>query len=86
MYTATINMPGYLPEIEPVEFEHLWEAWAYIANEIETDWNNVDAPDFVAFHKANKAWGVCYDAAMTATEPGTIEAPNGLSFNVDRAA
>lgn len=84
MFTATINMPGYLPETEPVGFEYIWEAWAYIANEIEADWDNVEAPDIMAFHKANKAWGACYEAARVATEPGSIEAPNGLVFSVDR--
>ncbi len=85
MYVAIINQPGYLPETEPVEFEFLWEAWHYLADEIEIDWDSVEAPDIMTFHKANKAWAACHEAAMQATKIGAIEAPNGLLFSVEIA-
>lgn len=35
MYVATINVPGYLPEGEPAEFDTPAEAWDYLAEERE---------------------------------------------------
>jgi len=32
-YVATINVPGYLPESEPVEFDTAQEAWRHLADE-----------------------------------------------------
>jgi len=34
-YVATINVPGYLPEGEPAEFDTAAEAWAYLEGERE---------------------------------------------------
>jgi hypothetical protein len=31
-YVAIINVPGYMPEVEPVPFDTAWDAWDYLAD------------------------------------------------------
>lgn len=38
MYAAIINIPGYLPDTEPEEFETCQEAWQYLVSELEWSW------------------------------------------------
>lgn len=33
MYVATINTPGYLPDVEPATFDTPEQAWSYLADE-----------------------------------------------------
>lgn len=33
VYVAAVNVPGYLPECEPMGFETAGEAWSYLADE-----------------------------------------------------
>lgn len=44
-YVATVNQPGYLPEIEPVEFETSVEAWMYLVEEEECYLNGLTLGD-----------------------------------------
>ena len=44
MYTATINVPGYLPvNDETPTFETTQEAWQYLVSEVDRSWD--DNPD-----------------------------------------
>lgn len=43
MFVAIINQPGYLPEVDPVEFETCAEAWGYIVSELEFNWDQAEA-------------------------------------------
>src|SRR5574341_1473780 len=37
IYVATVNVPGYLPECEPMAFDTADEAWDYLADERRRD-------------------------------------------------
>lgn len=39
MFIAIINQPGYLPETDPVPFDSCAEAWQYLLEELEHDWD-----------------------------------------------
>jgi hypothetical protein len=44
-YVAGWNMPGYLPEMEPAEFDSFEEAKAFIVDELEDQANGHDEGD-----------------------------------------
>lgn len=44
VYVATVNVPGYLPECEPVAFDTAWKAWRYLADERKHDEDQDDMP------------------------------------------
>ena len=39
-FTAYWNMPGYLPDVEPVDFDTKEDALAYLENEISLWWDD----------------------------------------------
>jgi hypothetical protein len=43
MFAASTNVPGYLPETDPVVFDTAAEAWAYLASELERAWDDAYA-------------------------------------------
>lgn len=84
MFLAIINQPGYLPEAEPVEFETCAEAWQYVADEIERDWQNdeVFEGSFIERHKLNKRWSDVWHTTLAEDVPGIRVAPNGYAYCV----
>lgn len=88
MFTVTINQPGYLPEADLVEFDSCAEAWQYVADEIERDWQNEDSFDgsFIQHHKRNKLWSDVWNSALAEDVPGDRVAPNGYVYCVEVAA
>lgn len=88
MFVATINQPGYLPEVDPVEFETCAEAWSYVADEIERDWENDDVFEglFMELHKRNKRWSDVWHSALAEDVPGGRVAPNGYAYSVEVSA
>lgn len=87
MFTVIINQPGYLPEVEPVDFDTCAEAWNYVADEIERDWENDDVFDgsFMEQHKRAKRWSEVWHSALTEDVPGGRVAPNGYAYCVEVA-
>lgn len=57
-FTAYWNMPGYLPEVEPQEFDTKEDALAYLENEILNWWDDFyvskdQVDDAIAYLKEN---------------------------------
>lgn len=88
MFTVIINQPGYLPEVEPVDFDSCAEAWSYVADEIERDWENDDVFEgsFIEQHKRNKRWSEVWQSALAEDVPGGRVAPNGYAYCVEAVA
>lgn len=82
MYVAIINQPGYLPEVDPVEFDTCTEAWRYIVSELEYDWDQAEANgdsdhDYLEAHTALHSWDQ--------SRPGYVVA-GGYAYSVEVAA
>lgn len=78
-YIAIVNSPGYLPECEPVEFDNPYDAWRYIQDELERDWDmaetyGVEEHDYLEAH----TWLHSHDQSR----PGSFLA-NGLAYSVE---
>lgn len=86
-YLAIVNMPGYLPEAEPVEFDSCAEAWNFISDELERDWENDDffEGSFIEKHKRNKRWSDVWHSTLSELVPGGRVAPNGFAYCVEVA-
>lgn len=71
VYVATINIPGYLPEREPVAFHDPREAWAYLAGERMHDEDcDDDAQDY------SDACDIMYDAGQGEIDFTSIDEPH----------
>lgn len=89
MYVAVINVPGYLPESEPVAFGTAQEAWAFLAEEAQRDddaaWvaDDPSDPDGPAsLHPSILAMEAHARAGLSVT---TFEAFGGCHYSVDYA-
>ncbi len=51
-WVAGWNMPGYLPETDPVSFDTWEEAHAYIVGELERAWDMGEDADYLEAHTA----------------------------------
>ena len=87
MFTVIINQPGYLPEVEPVDFDSCSEAWSYVADEIERAWENDDVFEgsFIEQHKRNKRWSEVWQSTLAEGVPGGRVAPDGFVYCVEVA-
>lgn len=82
MFTVIINQPGYLPEVEPVDFETCAEAWRYVVSELESDWDQAEANgdsdhDYLEAHTLLHGW----DQSL----PGIVYA-GGYAYSVGATA
>ena len=67
MYLATMNVPGYLPMGDPVEFDSAEMAWDYLASERNTDLDNYEAP-----WPADDAAAIAMDALKAENVGGSV--------------
>jgi len=49
-WTAGWNMPGYLPESDPVSFDTWHEAHAYVVDSLERAWDDGSDDDYLDAH------------------------------------
>lgn len=90
-YVATINIPGYLPEGDPVEFDDAHEAWEFLRDERargeEDTYIEGDPDEFSAtYHeldKRSKAGDGYYAGTIYGPTPGS-DSPHdlGLAYTV----
>lgn len=81
MYLAIINMPGYLPETEPVEFESCADAWRYLLEELERDWDAAEENgDFEGDYLEAHCWIHSHDL----NQPGSVQVEKYV-YSVDIA-
>jgi hypothetical protein len=69
-YVATINVPGYLPEGDPVEFDTATDAWSYLADERMRHEDETEGDSYSDTYRA------LTDHSNLTAEPGTIYGPN----------
>lgn len=80
-YVAIINIPGYLPESEPVAFDSAREAWDYLIDELERDelawapddWNDTDGP------ASRTETALTMERNRDADKEGTVYGPSYLA-------
>lgn len=72
-YTAIINLPGFLPDAEPVTFQSLGEAWDYLADEYEHHAWEVDDKT----HRRDRA-----ELKRHRKHPGNVVLSDGYAYEV----
>lgn len=82
MYVATINIPGCLPEAEPITFDSLEEAWLCIVYELEYD-RDIEA-GLEEYSEPSEFDDAIQEAKRASIDKllGTVIV-NGLSYSVD---
>jgi hypothetical protein len=86
-FVATINVPGYLPESDPVEFDTAREAWQYLLDELERGelrWQPDDLADPDGPASATKtALELERQVEAAHARPGTVYGPSWLPTEPD---
>lgn len=82
-FTAFYGMPGYMPEVEPAEFETFDEARAYLFETVSRFWDE-DAESETYRSDADDRWALLYGHLQLATEQDFCESDgdNNLTFHI----
>lgn len=76
-WIAGWNMPGYMPEAEPAEFDTWREAHGFIVGEVERAWDDGTDVDYLPAHTALHV--------ATEDQPYAIDAGDGYVYWVEPA-
>lgn len=75
-YVVVWNMPGYLPEAEPVECETIREAMDVLGGELDR------SADYEMGEDEGDAWDDAIYKARAAWGEVTVHAPDGLVYEI----
>lgn len=78
VYVATVNVPGYLPEGDPMSAETPEECWAWLASERRRDLDHMDTADAV---RADQGEAEQMDAMSEGEYPGDWQGERAGTVN-----